>query len=643
MGLDELRLRAERFGVERGFWAAGEWVEPSEETLRGVLAAMRVGDDEWPRDEAWPALVSTRTGGSPHWRPPADAGVVLEDGSERGLWNGAIPADLPPGYHAVVGRDGGRTELVVAPPACYLPARLTEGGRAFGFALQLYALRSAASWGIGELPDLGAFAALEPRAAFTLINPLHAVRPTLPQEPSPYAPISRIFRNPLYLRLEDVPEARALEGAARDRFEALAAAGRALLDEPLVLRDEVHRLKREAFELCHSALSDERRARLDAYRAATHHLDAFATFCAIWEQQGAVWQEWPEELRHPDSPAVAAFAARNADAVERHAYVQLLVDEQLEALHHAGEVGVVNDLAIGVAPEGFDIWLWQDVYAQAATTGAPPDPLGPQGQNWGLPPLVPHLLRERGCAPFIDVIRANLRHAGGLRIDHVMGLGRLFWIPEGLETAAGAYVRYPFDDLVAILALESHRAKALVVGEDLGTIDPGVRDGLQHANVLSYRLAWFEHGEPSGYPRLALASVGTHDLPTIAGFFDGSDLQEMERAGAIPAGQEERFRDEQARTRGELLDVLRREGLLAGDGDDPEELTMALARFLGRTPSLLVAMSADDALGAVRRPNIPGTVETYPNWSIPLPEVFENGAGRARLRRLADVLSESVR
>ena len=182
-----------------------------------------------------------------------------------------------------------------------------------------------------------------------------------------------------------------------------------------------------------------------------------------------------------------------------------------------------------------------------------------------------------------------------------------------------------------------------MVGEDLGTIDPGVRDGLQHANVLSYRLAWFEHGEPWHYPRLALASVGTHDLPTIAGFFDGSDLREMERAGAIPAGQEQRFREDQARTRDELLDRLRRDGLLDGDADDPEALTVALARFLARTPSLLVAMSADDALGAVRRPNVPGTVETYPNWSIPLPEVFENGAGRARLQRLADVLSESVR
>jgi 4-alpha-glucanotransferase len=553
-----------------------------------------------------------------------------------------VPPDLPSGYHVVVGRDGGRTELVVAPHACYLPPRLGDGGRAFGFALQLYALRSAASWGIGELPDLGAFAALEPRAAFTLINPLHAVRPTLPQEPSPYAPISRIFRNPLYVRLEDVPEARALEGAARERFARLAEQGRALQAEPLLCRDDVHRLKREAFELCHAALSNERRAQLDRYRQATPHLDAFAAFCAIWEQQGTRWQEWPAELRHPDSPAVAEFAARHADAVERHAYVQLLVDEQLEALHHPGEVGVMNDLAIGVAPEGFDIWLWQDVYARTASTGAPPDPLGPQGQNWGLPPFVPHLLRERAYRPFVDVIRANLRHAGGLRIDHVMGLGRLFWVPEGLETAAGAYVRYPFDDLVAILALESHRARALVVGEDLGTIDPQVRDGLQHANVLSYRLAWFEHAEPWNYPRLALASVGTHDLPTIAGFFDGSDLGEMERAGAIPAGQEQQFREEQERTRRELLDVLRHHADLQ-DESDPEALAAALARFLGRTPSLLVAMSADDALGAIRRPNIPGTVETYPNWSIPLPDVLQNGAGQARLRRLADVLAECVK
>ena len=604
-----------------------------------------------PDRRDWPPVVVARQGWRHPWRPPAGEPATLElaSGEERPL-PAELPGDLPVGRHRVTG-PGGATTLVVAPARCHLPASLEAGGRAWGWAAQLYAVRSAASWGIGDLGDLGGLlAATAPLGAgFALLNPLHAASPG---EPSPYNPSTRVFRNPLYLRVEAVPELAALAGAERARVEALAKEGRDLTGRGRIDRMAVYRLKDEALRLAHAALDrlPERRAALAAHRAATPNLERFATFCAIQQVEGRDWRDWPADYRHPGRPEVVAFAVGHAAEVGYHAWLQWLLDEQLAAAAPgpgSGQLGVLNDLAIGFAPDGFDAWSFQDELATGMTVGAPPDPLGPRGQDWGLPAFVPDRLAAGGYGPFAQTIRAGMAHAAGLRIDHVMGLLRLFWIPEGAEPAEGTYVRYPADDLLGVLALESAAAEALVVGEDLGTVEHGVRERLAAEGVLSYRLAWFEHGPGGGrrraadYPRLALAATTTHDLPTVAGFFSGSDLAHLAEIGAATPGGDEQA-DQEAQ-RDSLCRLLEEEGLLEPGERGVEALVAALYGFLARTPAMLVAATLEDALEAHDRPNVPGTIDERPNWSLPLPVALDDLAADPRVRRLAGILSERVR
>jgi 4-alpha-glucanotransferase len=645
MTLDELRRTARRRGIATGFTdAGGRLYEVSDSTLGAVLEAMGPA----PEATAWPPVVVARQGRRCDWRPPEGepAILALEDGAERPL-PAELPGDLPPGRHRLTGRTGATT-LVVAPGRCHLPAALAGGGRAWGWAAQLYAARSRSSWGIGDLGDLaGLLAATAPLGAtFALLNPLHAASP---QEPSPYNPSSRVFRNPLYLRVEDVPELAALAGGERERVEALARAGRDLLARDRIDRPAVYQLKDTALRLAHGALArlPERRAGLAAYGAATANLERYATFCALQHVHGHDWRAWPAAYRDPARPEVAAFGAEHGDEVGYHAWLQWLLDEQLAAAAPDGDsLGVLHDLAIGFAPDGFDAWSFQDELAAGITVGAPPDPLGPRGQDWGLPAFVPDRLATGGYQPFAQTIRAGMAHAAGLRIDHVMGLFRLFWIPEGAEPAEGTYVRYPADDLLGVLALESAAAEALVVGEDLGTVEHGVRERLEAEGVLSYRLAWFEHGPGGGrrraadYPRLALAATTTHDLPTVAGFFSGSDLRHLYEIGvAAPGGYEQADQEAQ---RASLRRLLEDEGLLATGEESVEAVVAALYGFLARTPSMLLAATLEDAVEAHERPNVPGTIDQRPNWSLPLPVRLEELADDPRVRRLAGILSAGI-
>jgi|SRR5215218_3792387 4-alpha-glucanotransferase len=643
MTLDELRRSARRRGIATSFTdAGGRFHTVSDTTLRAVLEAMGPA----PEATAWPPVVVARQGRRCDWRPPAGEPVTLalERGAERPL-PAELPGDLPPGRHRLAGRTGAAT-LVVAPGRCHLPAALAGGGRAWGWAAQLYAVRSRSSWGIGDLGDLGGLlAATAPLGAtFALLNPLHAASPG---EPSPYNPSSRVFRNPLYLRVEAVPELAALTGGERDRVEALARAGRDLLARDRIDRPAVYQLKDEALRLAHGALArlPERRAGLAAYRAAAN-LERFATFCALQHVHGRDWRGWPAAYRDPARPEVAAFGAEHGDEVGYHAWLQWLLDEQLAAATPGEGLGVLNDLAIGFAPDGFDAWTFQDELAAGITVGAPPDPLGPRGQDWGLPAFVPERLAAGGYEPFAQTIRAGMAHAAGLRIDHVMGLFRLFWIPEGAEPAEGTYVRCPADDLLGVLALESMAAEALVVGEDLGTVEHGVRERLEAEGVLSYRLAWFEHGPGGGrrraadYPRLALAATTTHDLPTVAGFFSGSDLRHLYEIGvAAPGGDEQADQEAQ---RASLRRLLEDEGLLAPGEESVEAIVAALYGFLARTPSMLLAATLEDAVEAHERPNVPGTIDQRPNWSLPLPVRLEELADDPRVRRLAGILSAGI-
>ena len=549
--------------------------------------------------------------------PSGVRSIELENGGERpgGL---LLTGDAPYGYHHLVMRDGRRVPMVTSPGRCALPDAL----RGWGWAAQLYAVRSREGWGIGDLGDLRSLGSWSRRqgAAMLLVNPLHAVRPGIPQEPSPYFPSSRLFRNPIYLRIQDLPGARDHPEVA-----ALLRKARELRDAPILERDRVMPLKLRALESLWARFRGDKD--FDAYVAREGILlDRYACFCVLAERHAGSWTRWPARYRHSDNPAVGELMTTDRARVDFHRWLQWLLDRQLG---RAGrELPLVHDLAVGFAPDGADSWLWQDVVASDARIGAPPDDFNPAGQDWGVPPFDPARLRAAGYAPLIATMRRMMGAGIGVRIDHVMGLFRLWWVPLGArDPSAGAYVRYPAGELLDILALESVRAGCGVVGEDLGTVESGVRSALHRRGLLSYRLAWFESRPPDRYPTQALAALTTHDLPTAAGVWTGADLAEMESTGRPVSRRAE-------------LGVRRKLRRLAGVSDGaPAPLVVESAyAALARAPSRLVVATLDDACLAERRPNMPGDV-ARPNWSIPLPRTLEQ-LRRDRLpRRIAAVLN----
>ena len=547
--------------------------------------------------------------------------VLCEDGSEREI-DGRVPEGFPLGYHRLRTAGGIERRLVVSPGRCWQPER-----QAWGWAVQLYAARSTASWGIGDLGDLRTLRTWTERCGggFVLVNPLHAVAPTTPQEASPYLPATRRFRNPLYLRVEEVP------GFAEDDVDVEEV--RRVAAEPLVDRDAVWAIKCAALEAAYGRRGDD--PAFGAWRNEQGAaLEEFATWCALTEEHGPDWQAWPGALQRPDTAAVSEFRARHAERVGFHAWLQWQLDVQLRSA--SGDLTVLQDLPIGVSGGGADSWAWQDTLARGVTVGAPPDALNSLGQSWGSPPLVPWRLREAGYEPFIQSVRGTIAGAGGLRIDHVMGLFRLWWIPEGAGATDGAYVHYPSDDLLDIVALESHRARAVVVGEDLGTVEPGVPEALAERGILSYKVLWFEEEDPADWPTAALATVTTHDLPTVAGLWTGSDADEQLAVTGMPEA------DVLDGRRG-LLYKLGRDGL-AEDATAADAVAAAY-RQLARSRSLLLQLSLEDAVLEERRPNIPGTVERD-NWRIPLPvpvDELEDSPAARLVRLVSEALAERQR
>lgn len=592
------------WGVDDGYWTVGgEWVPTPAEVARELRWAMGASVDDAPGGGDGPP------GGPPLWfvragsAPPIDRPALLrlEDGTEVDA-AGALPADLPLGYHELHPSDGGPvTRLVVTPARAAAPPARTAA-----LAVQLYAARSTASWGIGDLADAAGIArwAAGLGIGALLLSPLHAPMPTAHQEPSPYFASSRCFRNPLHLRIEAVP------GFDRDSpaLQALASTGRALGADPLLHRNAVWAAKRAALEHIWERRGAEQ-SRRDAACArwqADHEplLGRYATFCALADHHGRGWHDWPEEHRHPDHPGVARFAADAADAVAFHRWVQWLCERQLAGAAAAG-TDLVLDLAVGTAPDGADAWLWQDVLAPGVRVGAPPDAFNAAGQDWGLPPFVPWKLRAAGYEPFRQMLRSAFEHSAGLRVDHVMGLFRLWWVPRDHGPDAGGYVRHRDHDLLDVLALESVRAGAYVVGEDLGTVEDDVRAALGARGVLSYRVAWFEDRPPSEWPEQALASATTHDLPTVAGVWHGTD---------DPDGS---FRPR--------LDALVGAGPGVGiegasiEGTDDQGIAARVAAALATAPCEVVSMTLEDVLGVAERPNVPGTTTEHPNWRRTLP------------------------
>ncbi|HEX2176894.1 MAG TPA: 4-alpha-glucanotransferase [Nocardioidaceae bacterium] len=616
---DDEQRQTDRWGIQR------RWVDANEETAvvsEATVRRLREAIGEPPDDLEDSAPIVTRPGRD---LGLGRVGIGCEDGRTRTV-DGRLPEDFPLGYHRVRTAAGRERLLVVSPGRCWLPPRW----RAWGWTLQLYATRSGASWGMGDLADLRAVREWAQRidAGFLLINPLHAVAPTLPQEASPYLPATRRFRNPLYLRVEEVP------GADQVELSSCVDRGRRLNGERLIDRDAVWRLKREALEQIHRlAGGGERSGDFERWRTAQGTaLQEFAVWCALADEHGPDWRDWPTQLHDPHGAAVGEYAERHPDRVSFHAWLQWLLDVQLRKA--SGDLPVIQDLPIGVAGGGADAWAWQGTMAAGITVGAPPDAFNSAGQDWGSPPLTPWRLRQAEYRPFIESVRATMAAAGGVRIDHVMGLFRLWWVPDGAGPAEGAYVRYPSEDLLDIVALESHRARSIVVGEDLGTVEPGVREALSEHDMLSYRLLWFEQDDPAEWPDKALAAVTTHDLPTVAGLWSGSDVREQRRytdadVAELTAGREE------------LLARLRGPAGVSPDAT-PAEAVAGAHRLLARAPSTLLAATLDDAVAEEQRPNIPGVVDRD-NWSLSLPVPVEDLPEHPTATALAGILRDAVR
>jgi 4-alpha-glucanotransferase len=640
-----VRERASAMGVSVGFHdGTGRWHDVSEATLATISEAL----GEPAVDTAWPAVLVVQRGRPQGWTPPPGecVQVVLESGEERTMPT-SLPGELPDGYHRLVGRTGS-TQLVVAPQSCYLPPLLARGGRAWGWAVQIYALQSRTSWGIGDLGDLAALADdASLRGDFTLISPLNA--PPAASHPGLYRPSSRMFRNPIYLDVEQIPERRALSGPARERFEQLAAAGRQLTAQDVIDRPRVLEIKDQALRLCFAAIDElpARRSAFRSWRASAPMVDKFAMFRALQGELGDDWHSWPSAYRRSAGPELKDFFSRHIDEVGYHAWLQWLLENQLASVP-GGDIGVINDFPIGVARSGFDAWVFQDEIARGVTVGAPPDAFALGGQDWGQCTFSPVRLTATAYDPFIRSLRAAMTSAGGLRLDHAMGLSRLFLIPEGAEPTEGTYVRFPFEDLLGIVSLESHRARALVIGEDLGTVESGVRDRLAASKVLSSRVVWFERdtrdqGQPrpaADYPQLAMASVATHDLATVAGMFSDEDLYEQRDLGLVPAHRFAAALEASHSWQQQLLGLLQREDLLQEACQDIGSVVSALHLFLVRTPSMLVAVRLEDALEVPTRVNMPGTSRRQRprNWSSPLPTLLENLPDDERVACLVEAL-----
>ena len=558
------------------------------------------------------------------------------DGVEVGEATFELPGDLPLGWHRLRAHvegsaDDATATLVVTPGRLGLPPALREG-RIWGLMSQVYQVRSRRSWGIGDLADLGdlsAWAGHRLGADFVLVNPLHAAEPMAPMEPSPYLPTTRRFVNPIYLRVEDLPEVAYLTPTERAHVQALAAAARKLTGHDTIDRDAVWQLKGAALRLIFERGLEGRRA-IDFERYCEREgegLLTFATWSALAEAHGLPWTSWPEALQDPSSAEVAEFARAHSSEVDYHRWLQWLLDAQLGAVQRdvkaAGmSLGVVHDLAVGVHPQGADAWGLAGALAQGITVGAPPDQFNQLGQNWDQPPWHPDRLAELGYAPYRDMLRTVLKDSGGVRVDHIIGLFRLWWVPEGHSADQGTYVRYDHEALVGILALEAHRAGAVVIGEDLGVVEPWVRDYMQERGILGTSILWFEKTDeggvrpPEDYRELCLSTITTHDLPPTAGFLDLEHVAVRDRLGLLtrPVAQE-RAAEEQsiAAVRAALAD----RGLLA-PGAPVVQVVRALHRFLARTPSRMLGVAVSDLVGDRRSVNQPGTQDEYPNWRVPL-------------------------
>lgn len=684
-----LHRLAERAGIEAFYWDVyGGYHETSDETRRQFLAAMGYAADDdtaaanslarieqrpWQRmvepvtilrgDDA--AILVVLDPGSTEltWLIDLEDGTTLEGQALVGDLGVVerrdqatrvtlpLPHDLPHGYHHVRMSHGAATgegALIVAPATAYRPAWLDDASaRVWGVACQLYSLRSADNWGIGDFSDLANLCAqtAEQGGGVVGIPPLHTLFPARPELVSPYSPSSRLLLNPLYIDVTMVAEFTECVQAQdyAPQLDALRATDAVAFAEVSKLKFETLEVLFAHFEAAHPAQgSSARRQDFDQFVTtggeALHRLALFEALQEHFAPLGVT--QWPAPYRDPGSAETQAFATEHQARVQFQRYLQWQAERQLAAAGAAGDMtlGLYRDLAVGVSPDGADAWIDPDAFVDGVRFGAPPDPLGPAGQNWGMPPFNPDYLYEAAYGPYIDMLRANMRHAGALRIDHVMWLQHMFWIPPGGDGRDGAYVRYRFEDLLAILALESQRNACLVIGEALGTVPDGFRERLTANGILSYCLLQFErhpdglYKRPDTYPVLALATPASHDLPTLAGFWRETDITVQGDIGLLAPDAIAERRAGRAHDRTLLIASLADQGLLAADFpnspdlDDAQMATLiaAIHSFLARSPAALMVLNVEDILGSTTQINMPGTVDEYPNWRLKLPCALES-------------------
>lgn len=573
--------------------------------------------------------------------------IITDDRSrDIGYYSVMISCNLPAQQKTDEVFRAKTVRLIITPDSCYLPDRL-RSEQARGLSVNLYAVRSDENWGIGDLGDLKQIIAMVGRLGgdFVGINPLHAIPNTIPYGISPYSPISRLFRNPVYLDISSIPDV-----ASSTKVQELIHSTQfkqeleSLRMSEHIDYERIDKLKRSVLKLAFAAFlehdikgdTDRGKSFRNFIQDENPLISRFALYSVLREQMikslGVYrWQDWPSEYHDPSGASVQEFGRQNGEAVLFHQYVQWLIDEQLRevretAAEHEMTVGLYNDLAVGSVAGGSDTWSFGNTIAGDVDVGAPPDDFSINGQNWGFPPIIPENVQESGYELFIRTIRQNMKHAGALRIDHALGLFRMFWIPSGLSPKEGAYITYPAEDLLRIIALESVRRKVVVVAEDLGTLEDSFRQMLQRFDMLSYRLFYFERNypdpsfrQPNAYPAGALCAVTTHDLPTLYGFWRGQDIETKKRLGMYQ--DEDHWRHDLAmrkRDRELVIDALRHHGLLS-DEASPEEAMMpklceAVYRYLSMTPCRMLLVSLDDVVGTVDQQNLPGTVDEYPNW-----------------------------
>jgi 4-alpha-glucanotransferase len=593
-------------------------------------------------------------------------------GETEGTWvtrrRFELPRELPPGYHQfdarLAGGEAHRSLFIVSPPLCHEPPPIVAGRRLWGLAVQLYTVRSRSNWGIGDFGDLQQLIKwLAPRGAgFIGLNPLHALAPADPLRASPYSASSRHFLNILYIAVPEIAEFKGCDAArARAADPAFAARLAALRAKPLVDYAGVAAAKLEVLGLLyrdfcerHLGADSERAANFRAFVAAGgRRLQMHALFDALDRHFHATrgcasgWLSWPEEYRDPLQGAAERFAREYPRQVEFHLYLQWLAHGQLTAAQSLARslgmpIGLYGDYAVGANPSGSETWADQTTYRMGAEIGAPPDPLALKGQGWGIPPPDPVVLEARHLQGFVKLIGDNMRYYGALRLDHVMSLFRLWWVPAGSPSTDGAYVHYPLNQLLTVLALESARNACLVVGEDLGVVPDEMRVAMPQFGLYHYKVMLFEKQEgrfrgPHDYPRRALATVTTHDMPTLRSYWEGRDIGLRERLNLFPSAQvQAEILRERGQDRVALLAALREQGLAparpsAANEPFTPELALALHLYLARSGAALAAVQIEDLLGMTEPVNVPGTYHEYPNWQRKLTHDVEDIIARVDL------------